>query len=220
MNILHIDDHDLFSAGLKAHVQQIMSEKNTDVHYLTVNNIEEAMPAIVENPDQDIIILDLFFAKLDGLFFLKALRSRSCFIPVLIVSASEDLCLIKKSLELGASGFLHKNSSPDIILKVIEQVAQGDMYVHHDMAEKLRNMPDDLPQCQQQRARLNYKLSQRNYDVLELICLGLDNEQISSLLHISKNTLKTHIRSLFIELDVKTRGECIHFAIKKGLVIS
>lgn len=220
MNILHIDDHDLFSAGLKAHVQQSMSEQNTDVHYLTVNNVEDAMPAIDNAPDTDVILLDLFFTKLDGLFFLKALRSRNCFIPVLIISASEDLCLIKKALELGASGFLHKNSSPEIILKVIEKVAQGDMYVQDDMAEKLRLMPDHLPQCQQQRARLNYKLSQRNYDVLELICLGLDNEQISNLLHISKNTLKTHIRSLFLELDVKNRGECIHIAIKKGLVKS
>lgn len=218
MNILHIDDHDLFSAGLRAHVEQKMTEQGSSVDYLTINTVENAIAAISEDSDRDIIILDLFFSKLDGLFFLRALQRRGCFIPVLVISANEDLYLIKQAFDLGASGFLHKNCSPEIILDVIEQVAQGDTYCQDELLQKLNNMSDDIPKSQMQQARLNYQLSERSYEVLELICLGMDNEQIASALFISKNTLKTYIRTLFGELKVKNRGECIHIAIKRGLV--
>lgn len=218
MRILHIDDHCLFCAGLQAYVKQQRQRDGQATEYVCIETVEGAIDVIIEPEKYDIILLDLLFAKLDGLFFLKFLRNNNSFVPVLIVSANEDTHLIKQSLNLGGNGFIHKSSTAETMFEAIQRVASGDIYIDTHLAKKLDSLPDSSDEKKPDRSNIRFNLSPREYEILELICIGLDNDNIARLLCISPNTLKTHIRHLFQELNVKNRNECMYVAIKNNLV--
>lgn len=214
MKLLHLDDHILFSEGLSAVLQQ----RASNLTVLSAHTAEQAFLLLQQHSDIDVILIDLSMPGLDGLAFLDGMDQRNLFIPVAVLSATDDLWEISKALKSGASGFIPKTYTSEAILNILDSIIAGDVVVPAEIQIALQKLPSREPEQNQQRILSAYKLGQRQLDVLKLIQQGYNNDEVAAVLNLSKNTIKTHIRTLFSAFQVGNRIECIRYAERIGLI--
>jgi DNA-binding NarL/FixJ family response regulator len=116
---------------------------------------------------------------------------------------------IARALAAGAKGYLLKDASADELVQAIRQVMQGYAALEPRVAARvlarLHDHPDD-------------ELSAREIDVLQLMVRGDSNRAIAVTLHVSENTVKTHVSHIFAKLQVQSRAEAVSVALQRGLV--
>lgn len=214
MKILHLDDHLLFAEGLSA----VLTLQNQSLQVISASDTEKAISCLDQEPDIDLILIDLNLPGLDGFAFIESLIERNIFTPFIILSASENLWDIKKALKAGAAGYLSKSASTQEILSVIEKVMAGDVHMPDELKKALDRLPEKEPVQTQQKILSSYQLGQRQLDVLKLMQQGYSTDEIASVLNLSRNTIKTHTRTLFTAFQVKNRLECVRYAERIGLL--
>ena len=138
MKILHLDDHMLFAEGLSA----VLSLHAKEIEIVSAYDSEQGLLLIEQNPDIDLIFIDLNMPGLSGLAFIDNINKRELFIPFVVLSASED---IWEALKRGAAGFIPKAYSCQQILEVIEKVMSGDVYVPDKILTAMENLPERKP---------------------------------------------------------------------------
>lgn len=215
MKILHLDDHVLFAEGLKA----ILSSQH-GYQVSCANTIEQALTALEQQTDFELILVDLSMPGLDGMAFIESLLERNVFIPFVVLSGSEDLWEIRKAMEKGAAGFIPKAHSSQEIVAIIQDVMAGSIYLPAVIEEGLASLPDHEPECELQKLMANYRLGKRQMDVLKLMQQGYSTDEIAQVLNLSRNTIKTHTKTLFTSFNVNNRLECVRYAERAGLLSS
>lgn len=213
MKILHLDDHLLFTEGLNA----VLTLQDNALEIISALDVQQALVILAEQPSIDLILIDLNLPTFDGFDFIKSLADRNIDTPFLILSASENLWDIKKALALGASGYLSKSLATKEMLVIISAVMEGQIYVPEELQLALERLPEKEPRHDQQKILAAYQLGQRQLDVLRLLKKGYTNDEIAGLLNLSRNTIKTHIQTLFTSFQVKNRTECVCYAEQAGL---
>lgn len=214
MRILHLDDHQLFTEGLKAVLERTWP--GARVHCCT--RVEDALAILSDDDHWDVLLADMHMPGLDGMAFLRSLAERGIMVPVLLMSALDDPFVVREAMALGALGFVPKQFSTDEIVAAIEEfVAQG-LFVPEELAQQLARLPEQAPDSAVERARARYALSDRQMEVLTLMSEGYANRDIAQVLHVSENTVKTHVKVLFQSLAVSSRIECVREAERAGLL--
>lgn len=214
MHILHLDDHYIFTQGLSA----VFQSQRPDIDIVSAMDAKTALSILDESNSFDLILVDLNLPDLDGLAFIQAVEQRNLFIPIVVLSASEDMWQIKQALDVGASGFIPKSHSFENILSAIHSVLDGELYIPEDIQKHIRKLPEKIPNDSQFKALSAYRLRQRQLDVLKLMQQGYSNEDIAQVLHLSRNTIRSHARIIFSAFGVGNRMECIRFAERVGIL--
>ena len=195
--IIIVDDHPLFRAAL----HQTLSGPGSDV-------IEEAgdlvalTAALEADRDCDLVLLDLNMPGARGFSGLLLLRAQYPEIPVIIISAIEDLNVIRRTFELGAAGYLTKSVGPAEIRAAIETVLRGEVQVPDGV-----NLATADEQTEIMR-RLG-TLTPQQVRVLMMLSGGLMNKQIAYELSISEATVKAHVSSILQKLGVDSRTQAV-----------
>lgn len=213
MKILHIDDHELFTQGVKA----VLSQQSDEYEVTLAHTVSDALDVIAVNQDFDLLLVDLNMPGLDGLAFIDSLDERDIHLPFMVLSASEEMRLIKMALKKGALGFIPKSYGVKEILAIIRNSESGDVYVPDNIQKALAYVTED-DSLQVEKICDEYHLGQRQMDVLELMQKGYSNGEIARALNISINTVKTHIKTLYTSFMVKSRIECLLYAERIGLL--
>lgn len=216
MKILHLDDHQLFTEGLSA----VLVQQAPELKIISAIDAQQAIELLAKHLDIDLILIDLNLPSFDGFDFIRSLETRNIYIPFLILSASENLWDIKKALALGASGYLSKSLATQDILSIISNVMDGQIYVPETLQLALERLPEKEPEHDQQKILATYQLGRRQIDVLQLIKKGYSNDEIANILNLSRNTIKTHVQTLFSAFQVKNRLECVCYAEKIGIELN
>ncbi|MBL4796857.1 MAG: response regulator transcription factor [Oleispira sp.] len=214
MKILHLDDHTMFAEGLNV----VVSLHADDLSIVGASSVEGAWQVLEQQPDIELILIDLNIPGLNGLDFIESLFERNFYIPFIVLSASSDLFQIRSALNNGASGFIPKTYSITQILQVIEQVLAGDIVVPKDIEQAIAYLPEHEPSQNHYKTMTNYNLGQRQMDVLKLMQEGHSNNEIAERLNLSKNTIKTHVKTLFSAFQVSNRIECVRYAERIELI--
>ena len=201
MRIIIIDDHLLFLQGITTLLEQRLS----GVKIESFQHIKDAYSLIKKDPHFDLILSDIYMPKLNGMSIMELLSLDEVFIPVLLVSATEDFQLIKKYLDLNAAGFVHKSSEPDELIKAIENVIEQGTYLSQSVVKNINRIQV-------------INLSKRQSEVLEQLANGLTNKQIGDSLGIAEVTIKSHISALFDCFNATNRLDCIRKAEKLNMV--
>jgi DNA-binding NarL/FixJ family response regulator len=204
----------MFAEGLSI----VTSIHANDLSIVGASNVEDAWQVLEQQPDIELILIDLNIPGLNGLDFIDSLCERNIYIPFIVLSASSDLFQIRTALQNGASGFIPKTYSIDQILQVIEQVVAGDIVVPKDIEQAIACLPEHEPSQSHYKTMTNYKLGQRQMDVLTLMQKGHSNDEIAEQLNLSKNTIKTHVKTLFSAFQVSNRIECVRYAERIELI--
>lgn len=199
MKILSLDDHPLFSSGLK----ESLSAGNLGFDVTTMLCAKQALEYLHENDDIDLLILDLSMPEMDGLSFIKALIARNIYVPIVIMSAKEDLMVLHEAFKLGVLGFLPKTWSVELLVNALRRIEKGEVVIPEHIAVGLENMSKKSIENTQS------SLSERQLEILKMVQAGLSNQGIASVLYISEATVKSHLQTIFKILGAKNRIDSV-----------
>lgn len=201
MKLLVIDDHPVFRVGLVALLQQVAA----DVTVLQAGGGAEALETAGAHPDLDAVLADLCMPGMDGMLAIQDFGKRHPALPVIVLSSSEDPQDVRRSLALGALGYIPKSASPETLLAAIRFVLAGNVYVPPLMlVETAASGHDGGPPVQ---PGATIKFTERQIEVLKLVCEGLPNKRIGQVLSLSDKTVKGHVTAIFRTLNVVNRTQ-------------
>jgi DNA-binding NarL/FixJ family response regulator len=201
IKVLLVDDHPLLRAGL---AEAIAGQGDMQV-VAEAGNGDEALAAWARwRPD--LTIMDLAMPGMCGLEALQAIRARHPAARVVMLTTFGGDAQVRRALEAGACGFLLKSSLRKELVDMIRTVHAGQRYISPEIAQQLASHLG---------ASL---LSEREVEVLRCAAAGNANKRIASLLAISEETVKAHMRSILAKLDANDRTHAVTIALKRGII--
>jgi DNA-binding NarL/FixJ family response regulator len=208
MKILVIDDHVLIRQAMQGVVRRI----KRDAILLEAADSRQAMQTIAENPDTDLILLDLTLPDRDGLSVLGDIRQRAPTVSIVVISAIQDPKFVMKALDLGARGYIPKSAQGDVILNALRLVISGGVYVPPEILagrELPQTMQRQVAFDQAQPSPADLQLTERQLQVLALMMQGKNNKTICRTLRLAEPTVKNHVTRILKALQVTNRTEAV-----------
>jgi DNA-binding NarL/FixJ family response regulator len=199
------DDHPLFRDALRQAVASVIPSANIE----EAGSFEDLTALLERDAEVDLILLDLTMPGISGFSGLIYLRAQYPAIPVVIVSASDDVETIRRSVDFGASGFIPKRFGVDALRGAILKVMEGDIWIPSDV--DLSAAAD--PEMTRLRDRL-VTLTPQQVRVLMMLSQGLLNKQIAYELGVSEATIKAHVSAILQKLGVESRTQAVIAAAK------
>ncbi|WP_425356535.1 response regulator [Zhengella mangrovi] len=198
--VLVADDHPLFRGALKQAIMGAIA----DIEIVEAGDFDMAKTLAGSHDDLDLILLDLSMPGASGLSALVGMRGLQAAVPVIVVSATDDPETIRRSLELGASGFISKSASMDEIRGAVEAVLEGEIVTpaNIDLGE------EHDPEISDLIARIQ-TLTPQQTRVLSMLAEGLLNKQIAYELNVSEATIKAHVSAVLQKLGVDSRTQAV-----------
>jgi DNA-binding NarL/FixJ family response regulator len=199
------DDHPLFRGALKEAVGTLFGA----VEAFEAGGFDELQSLLERESDMDLVLLDLAMPGVRGFSGLLYLRAQFPGVPVVIVSATEEPGVIRRCMEFGASGFLPKTLSVEIMREAIRKVLEGGVWTPPDvdLVSSADTGTRDLV------ARLS-TLTPQQVRVLMMLSEGLLNKQIAYELKVSEATVKAHVSAILQKLGVESRTQAVIAASK------
>jgi len=195
----------MFRDALRQAVASVVASAQID----EAGSFEELTELLGNNSEVDMVLLDLSMPGISGFSGLIYLRAQYPAIPVVIVSASDDLATIRGSLEFGASGFIPKRFGVETLRDALVKVMAGDVWIPPDV--DLAATAD--PEMTRLRDRL-VTLTPQQVRVLMMLSEGLLNKQIAYELGVSEATIKAHVSAILQKLGVESRTQAVIAAAK------
>ena len=207
INIILVDDHAVVRAGVRRLLEQ---EPLFDV-IGEAESGERAYQLFGEiNPD--VMVMDLSMPGMGGLEAIRRILMRDEKAKILVLSMHEDLSFANQALKLGAKGYLIKNTLGDDLVKAIEAISQGDIFLSDEIAKKIAVSSIDGGQDP-----IN-DLSAREFEIFRLLAEGLEVDAIATTLNISSKTVSNYQTMIKQKLNIHTPVELIRYAIKAGVI--
>ncbi|GAB2999084.1 response regulator transcription factor [Psychrosphaera aestuarii] len=208
-HFLIADDHPLFREALIGALRLQFA----DLEVAESDSLESTIQQIDQNPDLDLVLLDLHMPGSGDLYGIIRIREDFPDIPVAVISGSEQLDVISKVMGFGAMGFIPKSSPSAQIASAINCILDGDSWLPEGMAGKIKALSkDDLD-----LANRVAELTPQQYKVLYLLHEGLLNKQIAYELQVTEATIKAHITAIFRKLGINSRTQAVLLAEKLQL---
>ena len=204
MRIVIADDHPLIRGALRSAVSALVG----DADLIEAGSFEELAPAF-SNGTVDLVLLDLTMPGVQGFSGLLYLRALHPATPVIIVSGNEDRTVIRRCIELGASGYIPKSLDTAAMSEAIQMVLDGGNWTPDDV--DLTAAPDVETSDMVRRLA---SLTPQQVRVLMMLSTGLLNKQIAYELSVSEATVKAHVSAILQKLDVDSRTQAVIAASK------
>lgn len=204
LKLLLVDDHTMVREGMQYVLRQLAPE----VSVLQAANWADAIRQVEAEPDLDLILLDLGLPDISGFSALSILREKYPAIPVAVVSGSKRRKDINEALQHGALGFIPKAENSQTLLAALKFILSGQVYVPRTVLfdEEEETPEPALPVQSLRIARADdFGLTQKQFEVLQLLLAGECNKIIARKLDIAEGTVKIHISTIFRVLGVATR---------------
>jgi DNA-binding NarL/FixJ family response regulator len=189
----------LFRDALRQAIASIVPAKISEA-----GTFEELTTRLEQETDVDLILLDLSMPGISGFSGLIYLRAQYSATPVVVVSASDDVVTIRRSMDFGASGFIPKRLGIEALRTAILKVIEGDIWIPPDV--DLSAAAD--PEMARLRDRL-VTLTPQQVRVLMMLSEGLLNKQIAYELGVSEATIKAHVSAILQKLGVESRTQAV-----------
>lgn len=201
------DDHAIVREGLKRIVSSIEGMEVIG----EAGNGTEVMQRVRELAF-DVLLLDLSMPGRSGMELIKLIRAEKPQLRILVLSMHQELQYAVRAIKNGASGYLTKESAPAQLEQAIRKVASGGAFISAEVAEQLA-----LGAMPGSEAVPHESLSNREFEVLQLLVAGVSLTDIAAKLNLSVKTVSTHKTNLMQKMGLQNQSELIRYAIKHGL---
>ena len=207
IRIVIADDHAIVREGLKRIVSSIADMEVAG----EAGNGTEVMQRVRELAF-DVLVLDLSMPGRSGMELIKLVRGEKPQLRILVLSMHQESQYAVRAIKNGASGYLTKESAPGQLEQAIRKVASGGAFISAEVAEQLAlgAMPGG-------EAVPHEGLSNREFEVLQLLVAGVSLTDIATRLNLSVKTVSTHKTNLMQKMGLQNQSELIRYAIKHGL---
>jgi DNA-binding NarL/FixJ family response regulator len=205
--IVLIDDHAVVRAGVKRLLEQESLFEVTG----EADSGEKAYQIFGELKP-DVMVMDLSMPGMGGLEAIRRILMRHEKAKILVLSMHEDLSFANQALKLGAKGYLTKNTLADDLVKSIQTVSKGDVFLSDEIAKKMAMQSISGNQDP------IHELSAREFEIFRLLAEGLDIDAIATTLNISSKTVSNYQTMIKQKLNINSPVELIRYAIKAGVI--
>lgn len=198
IRLIIADDHPIIRTGLK-HLFQL----SVDIDIVAeTDNSQQLLDLLKDKVDEvDLLLLDLNMPGFSGIESITYVRKHYPDLPILILSMHNELQIVTRALKAGASGYLTKDSEPEILLSAIRKVAAGGRFIDPKLAE---NLVFEFEGSHE-------KLSKREFEVMQLLANGKSVNEIANALFISNKTVSTHKTHLLKKLHLNNITELVRY---------
>ncbi len=207
IRLLIADDHEIFRKGLR-----IILNELDEVKVVGEAQNGNELFEILKHQDAELVLMDIRMPVMDGIEATKKIVEKYPHIKVIALTMFEEISYFNQMIEAGADGFLLKKTNKDELQRAITQVMQGENYFSEEFISNVNR-------SQRPASRLaSIELTDREQEVLELICKGMSNAEISKFLGVSARTVDGHRAHLLEKTGAKNSPHLVMFAIKNGLI--
>lgn len=211
VKVLVVDDHKLFRQGIIS----LMRTREDLVEVVgEAANADQAI-TMTEQLRPDIVLMDVYMPKGDGLQATRQIKQRFPRTSVIILTSSENKEHLSEALRLEASGYLVKDLDAAELFNIVESVAHGESSLTPAMAARIL---EGFAKPTNDEGIPIEDLTEREIAVLDLVATGASNPQIADELFISINTVKTHLRNILDKLQLNNRTQAATYAIEHGII--
>lgn len=207
IKIIVIDDHPLVQAGLK----HVFADTKDIVISGSAKDGDEALAALASDTF-DVAILDISMPGKHGIEVLREVVAAHPRLPVLLYTRFPEENYAVRTLRAGAAGYLHKGADPDQVIAAVRALAGGGTYITPSVGTLLK----EAVNRKRQEASLE-DLSDREYQIFQMIVVGKGSTQIANELNLSVKTVSTHRTRLLQKLVLSTTADLVRFALRQGM---
>lgn len=210
-----VDDHNLFRRGIASILGQVADFELV----LEASNGQEFIDKIPRRIP-DVVLLDLQMPVLDGTATADFLRENYPLIKIIVLTMHDEDRMVLHLLEKGVSGYLLKDSDPDEVEKAIRKVMDEGVYLNEFVSRAMLRKMTNKTTVVKQSALYNSKilLSEREKEVLKLICEGMSTAEISDKIFLSPRTVEGHRLRILEKTGTKNTAGMVAYAFKNDLV--
>lgn len=220
LHILIADDHQLFREGMASLLQKLPAVKQI----FHASNGREAVE-IAEREKPDIIFMDIRMPEMTGIEATRSLTDAGSPCKVIALTMMEDPHHVVTMIRAGAIGYLLKNTSFSELKEAIESALAGKRFYSRALSNEIMELltgrqtaritnTDDATSP----ARRNFELTEREIEIVGLVCRGFSNKNMAELLGISIKTIETHRKNIYGKLGVNNTADLATYAIQERLV--
>ncbi|MDA1678071.1 MULTISPECIES: response regulator [unclassified Bacillus cereus group] len=209
-NVLIVDDHFVVREGLKLIIEtsdlfQIIGE---------AANGEEAI-SFIEKKKPDVILMDLNMPKMSGLETIEALNEKQNHTPIIILTTYNEDELMLKGIELGAKGYLLKDTDRENLFRTLEAAIRGEILLQPNIMEKIVKYKRKEVHADKV---VENNLTVKELFVLKAIARGYKNKEIAFDMGIAERTVKAYLTNIYNKLGVNSRSEAVAVSIERKLI--
>lgn len=207
--VMLVDDHALIREGIK---QLLEFDGSIDV-------IEQASDGAeclekLQHVQPDILLLDINMPNVNGIEVLEEIKKKNIPVKVLMLTVHSEAEYLVQAVDIGANGYILKDSGSEELKKAIQSVMEGDSYIQPSLIPSLNSRLVNRDIDKEKIAAL----TKREMKILTQIAGGMFNKEIAMNLNISERTVKNHISNIFKKIDVSDRTQAAVFAIRNNIV--
>ena len=212
VRVLLVDDHDLFRTGLRNLLEEqgvvIAGEASTGSEALRL--VRETAP--------DVVVMDLNMPGMSGVDATRHISRDAPLTRVIVLTISDQEQDVMDAILAGACGYLLKDASVQELMRGLDAAAVGESLISSHIAGKVLQHVRATTAAPEAAATIRAELSEREIHVLKLIANGKDNAVIAGELHISPKTVKNHISTSRMKLQMENRIQAAVYAVRSGIV--
>jgi RNA polymerase sigma factor (sigma-70 family) len=207
IRVLIGDDHTLVRDGLC----RLLAETR-DIAVVAEADSGDGVLERLETTPLDVVLLDIAMPGKGFLEVLRVVRERHPKVKVIILSTYAEEEYAIRALKAGAKGYVTKDRTPEELVEAIRKASQGLRYVSESLAQQLAAQLD-----RDTEDAAHESLSDREYQVLQLLGAGRSVKEIAAILSVSAKTVSTYRERILEKLDLKTTADLIRYAVRRGL---
>jgi len=207
LKVLLADDHAIIRDGLK----QILADTDDLVVAGEAANGVDVMQKVRER-DWDVLVLDISMPGRNGLELIRLAKEERPELPILVLSMHQEEQYAVRALKAGAQGYITKESDSELLVAAIRRVAKGGVHISDKVAELMVRgiRPTDRPQP-------HNLLSDREYQVFNMLVMGRSLTEIGAELSLSVKTISTHKTHILQKMNLASAAELIRYAVAHNL---
>jgi DNA-binding NarL/FixJ family response regulator len=206
--IVIADDHAIVREGLK----QVLTQAGDLTVIAEAQNGREVLERVREL-EFDVLLLDMSMPGKSGIELIKQVHAEKPRLRILVLSMHEEQQYAVRALKAGAAGYLTKESASDLLVKAIRKVAAGGAYITPEVAEQFA-----LGAMAEGSGPRHAVLSDREYQVFEMLAAGVSINDIADRLNLSAKTVSTHKARIMQKMNMTNPTELIRYAINHHLI--
>ncbi len=207
IRILLVDDHAVVRAGY-----QMLLKQSEKTEIIAEASSGEQASKLFTDLKPDVVVMDLSLPGISGLEAIRRIIRKDPNARILVFSMHEDTVFVDQALRAGARGYLTKNSAPKTLVKAIEEIAEGRIYIDDRVVQHLafQKARDEIGPFS--------NLSTREFEIFCLLAEGLNTSEIATRLSIGYKTVANYSSQIKNKLQVNTTAELARLAIRHNIL--